>query len=134
MAEKKAAAPAAPAAPKVAPVAKVNSAAKPEVKQSIPSKLRESIFGRSKKNAAQPAVQGELALENVRPIRNDLSDADLEVVSGVAKVGKGITQTATTETAHSTAISRRAPKTDSAINSVAETPQAEPTPELVARV
>lgn len=113
----------------------VNSAAKPEVKQSVPSKLREAIFGRSKKNAAQPAVQGEFALENVRPIRNDLSDADLEVVSVEAKVGTGLLQTATTEKASTTVTSRRdSKKTDSAINSVAATPPAEPTPELIARV
>lgn len=113
----------------------VNSAAKPEVKQSVSAKLRESIFGRSKKNAVQPAVQGEFALENVRPIRNDLSDADLEVVSVEAKVGTGNLQTATTEKAQSTATSRRAPKkTDIAINSDAATPPAEPTPELIARV
>jgi hypothetical protein len=133
MAEKKAAAPVAPAAPKItAPV--LNTAAKAEVKQSVPSKLRAAIFGRKQKTA-QPAVQGEFALDNVRPIRNDLSDADLEVVSSVAKmVGKGNLQTATDEKAQSTAPSRRAPKSDSAINSAAETPQAEATPELIARV
>jgi hypothetical protein len=128
MAEKKAAA---PVAANVASTV-VHSAARPEVKQSVPSKLRE-MFGRKRK-AAQPAVQGEFALDNVRPIRNDLSDADLEVVSAVAKVGKGNLQTATAEKAHSTALSRRAPKEDSAISSVADVPQTEPTPELIARV
>jgi hypothetical protein len=111
----------------------LHSAARPEVKQSVPTKLREAIFGPRKK-AAQPAVQGEFALENVRPLRNDLSDADLEVVSSVTKVGKGNLQTVTDEQAQSTATSRRAPKTDSAINSVADAPATEPTSELVARV
>ncbi len=129
MAEKKTAA---PVVAKVAPAA-VHSAAKAEVKQSLPSRLRE-MFGRKRK-VAQPAVQGEFALDNVRPIRNDLSDADLEVVSAVAKGGTGNTHTATAEKAHSTALSRRAPKkTDSAISSAADVPQAEPTPELIARV
>jgi hypothetical protein len=133
MAEKKTVAPVAPNASKVAaPV--LNTAAKPEIKQSVPSKLRNAIFGRKQK-AAQPAIQGEFALDNVRPLRNDLSDADLEVVSSVTKmVGKGNLQTVTDEKAQSTAPSRRAPKSDSAINSAAETPQAEPTPELIARV
>src|SRR5436190_8044375 len=128
MAEKKAVAPIAPAsAPKVtAPV--LNIAAKPEIKQSVPSKLRAVIFGR-KRNAAQPAIQGEFALDNVRPIRNDLSDADLEVVSSVVKVGKGNLQTTTGEKAQSTASGRRAPKSDSAISSAAAVPQTEPTPE-----
>jgi hypothetical protein len=130
MAEKKAAAPAAPQV--AAPI--LNTAAKPEEKQSVPSKLRAAIFGR-KRNAAQPVIQGEFALDNVRPIRNDLSDADLEVVSSVAKmVGKGNLQTATDEKAQSTAPSRRAPKSDSAINSVATVPATEATPELIARV
>lgn len=129
MAEKKAAA---PAVAKPAALV-VNTAAKPEIKQSVPSKLRAAIFGR-KRSAAQPAVQGEFALDNVRPIRNDLSDADLEVVSSVAKVGKGNLQTAADEKAQSTTPSRRAPKSDSAINSVAITPSTEPTPELIARV
>jgi hypothetical protein len=115
----------------------LHSAAKPEAKQSVPSKLREAIFGR-KRNAAQPAVQGEFALDNVRPIRNDLSDADLEVVSAEAKVGTGILQTATAEKAiATTATSRRGitKKTDSAINSTMEAPtEAVQTPELVARV
>jgi hypothetical protein len=134
MAEKKAAAPVvtAPAPAVTAPV--LNIAAKPEIKQSVPSKLRAAIFGR-KRNAAQPAIQGEFALDNVRPIRNDLSDADLEVVSSVAKmVGKGNLQTATGEKAQSTASGRRAPKSDSAISSAAGVPQAEPTPELIAPV
>ncbi|MGZ4973995.1 MAG: hypothetical protein ACXWDN_14640 [Limisphaerales bacterium] len=132
MAEKKAITPVAvkPATPVL------HSAAKPEVKQSVPSKLRAAIFGR-KRNAAQPAVQGEFALDNVRPIRNELLDADLEVVSAEAKVGTGILQTATVEKAiTTTATSRRGitKKTDSAINSAADAPQAEPTPELIARV
>jgi hypothetical protein len=129
MAEKKTAEPV--VAKVAAPV--LHSAARPEVKQSVPTKLREAIFGPRKK-AAQPAVQGEFALENVRPLRNDLSDADLEVVSSVTKVGKGNLQTVTDEQAQSTATSRRAPKTDSAINSVADAPATEPTSELVARV
>lgn len=135
MAEKKAAAPvvAKPATPIVAAAPVMYSAAKPEVKQSVPSKLRE-MFGRKRK-VAQPAVQGEFALDNVRPIRNDLSDADLEVVSAEARVGMGLLQTATVEKANATVTSRRDPKkTDSAINSDAEAPHAEATPELVARV
>jgi hypothetical protein len=130
MAEKKAAA---PVVVKLAtPV--IHSAARPEVKQSVPAKLREAIFGRKRTNA-QPVVQGELALENVRPIRNDLSDADLEVVSAVAKVGTGNQQTATAEKASTTVTSlRESKKTDSAINSAAEAPHAESTPELIARV
>ncbi len=114
----------------------LHSAAKSEVNQSVPSKLREAIFGR-KRNAAQPAVQGEFALDNVRPIRNELLDADLEVVSAEAKVGTGKLQTATAEKAiTTTATSRRGitKKTDSAINSAADAPQTEPTPELIARV
>jgi hypothetical protein len=136
MAEKKVATPVAVVAPVA--VVKVHSAAKPEVKQSVPSKFRDAIFGRGKRKAAQPVVQGELALDSVRPIRNDLSDADLEVVSGVAMVGTGKLQTATTEKATSTAATSRrviTQKTDSAINSTAELP-AEPAqaPELIARV
>lgn len=130
MAEKKAAVPSAPKAAK--PV--LHSAAKPEVKQSVPAKLREAIFGRKRTNV-QPAVQGEFALENVRPIRNDLSDADLEVVSAGAKVGTGKLQTATAEKANTAVTSRcDLKKTDSAINSAAANPQAEATPELIARV
>jgi hypothetical protein len=130
MAEKKAKAPAVvkPAAPVL------HSAAKPEVKQTVPSKLRE-MFGRKRK-VAQPAVQGEFALDNVRPIRNDLSDADLEVVSAGAKVGTGILQTATVEKANTTVTSlRESKKTDRAIDSTAEAPtESVQTPELIARV
>jgi hypothetical protein len=36
--------------------------------------------GQSRRKAANPAVQPELLLEKVKPLRNDLSDADLEVV------------------------------------------------------
>jgi hypothetical protein len=135
MAEKKAVAPVVVTKP--AP-AVVRSDAKPEMKESVPAKLRAAIFGRSKRNAAQPAVQGEFALENVRPIRNDLSDADLEVVSAEAKVGTGKLQTATVEKATTMAATSRrgfTQKTDSAINSTAEAPtNAEQAPELIARV
>ena len=43
------------------------------------------VFLTPKQRPARPAVQTELALSKVTPVRNDLSDADLEVVS--AKVG-----------------------------------------------
>jgi hypothetical protein len=46
------------------------------------------LFARSGRKAAKPAiprfpkppVQGELSLERIKVVRNDLSDADLEVV------------------------------------------------------
>jgi hypothetical protein len=131
IAEKKAAAPVAAAAKSPSQ----NSAAKVEPKYSAPAKLREMIFGRKRNTAAAQPVQTELGLDSVRVMRNDLLDADLEVVSAVAKVGTGNLQTATTEKANTTVTSRRvAKKTDSAINSAADVPQSEPTPELIARV
>jgi hypothetical protein len=58
---------------------------------ALPSRCRANltaIFGRVGAKAAKPAiprfsrrpVQGELALDKIRVVRNDLSDADLEVV------------------------------------------------------
>jgi hypothetical protein len=38
--------------------------------------------GKSRRNARVQPVQTEMALENVKVVRNDLNDADLEVVSG----------------------------------------------------
>jgi len=45
------------------------------------TRLRRNPFGsRPQRPAGTPPVQGELRLDLVRPVRNDLSDADLEVV------------------------------------------------------
>lgn len=43
--------------------------------------LKANPFKSSSKPAAQPVVQGELSLDKVRPVRNDLSDCDLELVA-----------------------------------------------------
>ena len=39
-----------------------------------------SFFGRSKPRPRRPLVQGEMTLETLKVVRNDLSEADLEVV------------------------------------------------------
>ncbi len=39
-----------------------------------------SFFGRFKPHARRPLVQGEMTLETLKVVRNDLSEADLEVV------------------------------------------------------
>lgn len=36
---------------------------------------------KSEKPASRPAIQGELSLDKVKPVRNDLSDSDLELVA-----------------------------------------------------
>ena len=41
--------------------------------------LKSSPF-KSTKPAPRPPVQGELSLEKVKPVRNDLNDCDLELV------------------------------------------------------
>ena len=40
---------------------------------------------RPRPTAARLAVQGELSLDKVKPVRNDLSDSDLELVAAVKK-------------------------------------------------
>jgi hypothetical protein len=51
---------------------------------------KRSPGGRSvKPRAARTAVQGELSLEKVRVIRNDLSDCDLEFVTPKTPASKG---------------------------------------------
>jgi len=40
-------------------------------------------FGKQGAPVERTAVQGELSLDNVRPLRNDLSDTDLELVAAV---------------------------------------------------
>jgi hypothetical protein len=57
------------------------------------------LFARSERKAAKsaiprfpkPAVQGELSLERIKVVRNDLSDADLEVVPAKAPVAPAAT-------------------------------------------
>jgi hypothetical protein len=45
------------------------------------TRLRKNPFGpRPHRQSVTPPVQGELHLDLVKPVRNDLSDADLEVV------------------------------------------------------
>jgi hypothetical protein len=41
---------------------------------------------KSDKASARPVVQGELSLEKVKPVRNDLSDSDLELVQASRRV------------------------------------------------
>jgi hypothetical protein len=36
---------------------------------------------KSEESASRPTIQGELSLDKVRPVRNDLSDSDLELVA-----------------------------------------------------
>ena len=36
---------------------------------------------KSEKPAPRPAIQGELSLDKVKPVRNDLCDSDLELVA-----------------------------------------------------
>jgi hypothetical protein len=40
-----------------------------------------SLFKPARPTAARLAVQGELSLDRVKPVRNDLSDSDLELVA-----------------------------------------------------
>ena len=40
-----------------------------------------NLFKPSRPTAARLAVQGELSLDRVKPVRNDLSDSDLELVA-----------------------------------------------------
>ena len=41
---------------------------------------------KSTKRALRPVIQGELSLDNVKPLRNDLSDSDLELVRPVKRI------------------------------------------------
>lgn len=63
----------------------VNTAAAAEPKQAFPQgrwTIFRNPFGGAlaKSKAAQAPVQGELSLDAVKPVRNDLRDSDLEVI------------------------------------------------------
>ena len=49
--------------------------------------LKANPFKASSRPAGQPVVQGELSLEKVKVVRNDLSDSDLELVAPGKPVG-----------------------------------------------
>jgi len=54
-----------------------------EVRQAYPHgrwTLKANPFKSSVAPAGRPTVQGELSLDKVKPLRNDLSDADLELM------------------------------------------------------
>ncbi len=53
--------------------------------------LKTNPFKSSTKPARQPVVQGELSLDKVKVVRNDLSDSDLELMTGksIQTEGKG---------------------------------------------
>ena len=67
---------------------------------SLTSSLRMRLWWKPRKGAPQPQpVQGELSLDNIKPVRNDLSDTDLEVVplrtSAIVKAKAKVRQTVT---------------------------------------
>lgn len=51
--------------------------------------LKGNPFKSSTKPARRPVVQGELSLDKVKVIRNDLSDSDLELVAAGKRAQKG---------------------------------------------
>ena len=60
---------------------KVMGAAPSHKRWALPS----NPFKLSRAPVPHPAVQGELSLDKVRPVRNDLSDSDLELVAAAKK-------------------------------------------------
>jgi hypothetical protein len=51
--------------------------------------LKANPFKSSSKPAGQPVVQGELSLDKVKVVRNDLSDSDLELVAATRRAEQG---------------------------------------------
>jgi hypothetical protein len=59
------------------------------MRQATPSRgrwtLPVNLFKPSRAPALRPAIQGELSLDKVKPVRNDLSDSDLDLVAATKK-------------------------------------------------
>ena len=70
---------------KTAAVAEDSGHGKPARSSRWPLPANPFKSSRPRPTAARLVVQGELSLDKVKPVRNDLSDSDLELVAAVKK-------------------------------------------------